>query len=193
MSNSSCDPARWEKLGTELRLRTRIFDVTSVQYRHGPRNSARDFVVINSSDWVNVVAVTIDHQLVLVRQFRFGIDDFSVEVPGGIIEAGEDPVVAGVRELLEETGYSGSDARLLGSVHPNPAIQSNKCHLVLVENARKTHELDWDIDEELQVVTVPVDEVFRMAQGGRITHSLVLNALFLFEPIWRATKADKKA
>lgn len=191
MSSKPCDPSRWEKLATETRLKTRIFDVLSVQYRHGPRDRTRDFTVINAPDWVNVVALTTDRQLVLVRQFRFGIDEFSLEVPGGVIESGEDPVVAGMRELLEETGYSGTDARLLGSVHPNPAIQSNHCHLVLVENVRKTHELDWDDDEEIHVLTQPVDDVLALARSGGIKHALVLNALFLFEPHWRALQARK--
>lgn len=182
-------PARWEKLSADTRLSTRIFDVTSVHYRHGPRARSRDFIVINAPDWVNVIALTTDHRLVLVRQFRFGIDEFSLEVPGGVIEAGEDPVVAGVRELAEETGYAGPHARLLGTVHPNPAIQSNRCHLVLVEGAMKQHELDWDEDEEMHVETRPVGEVLALARTGAITHSLVLNALFLFEARWAEINA----
>lgn len=189
--SSSHDPARWEKLASETKLKTRIFDVLSVQYRHGPRNSSRDFTVIQAPDWVNVVALTTDCQLVLVRQFRFGIDEFSLEVPGGVIEHGEDPVNAGLRELTEETGFSGTNARLLGSVHPNPAIQANRCHLVLVENVRKTHELAWDPHEEMHVRTMPVDEVYALARKGGITHSLVLNALLLFEPHWHALRSRK--
>ncbi len=192
MCSKPCDPSRWEKLASESRLTTRIFDVLSVQYRHGPRDRTRDFTVIKAPDWVNVIALTTDRQLVLVRQFRFGIDEFSLEVPGGVIETGEDPIVAGMRELAEETGYSGADARLLGSVNPNPAIQSNHCHLVLVENVRKTHELEWDEDEEINVLTKPVDEVYALARNGGITHALVLNALFLFEPRWRALHAGAK-
>jgi ADP-ribose pyrophosphatase len=189
MSSPSCDPARWEKLSAETKFSTRVFDVLSVQYRHGPRDRSRDFSVIRPPDWVNVVAVTTDQQLVLVRQFRFGVDEFSLEVPGGVIEPGEDPIVAGLRELAEETGYSGTNARLLGIVNPNPAIQSNQCHLVLVEQVRKTHELAWDQDEEIHVLTKPVEEVLALGRSGAITHSLVLNALFLFEPHWRRLRA----
>lgn len=189
MSSSSSEPARWQKLTKELRYHTRVFDVTAVKYHHGPRGIAREFSVIDAPDWVNVVAVTEAGELVLVRQFRYGTDEFSLEVPGGVIEAGEDPVAAGVRELAEESGYAGSDARLLGSVHPNPAIQSNQCHLVLVSHARKVHELAWDEDEEMEVLTKPVDEVMALARSGQITHSLVMNALFLFEEHWRTSKS----
>ena len=136
-----------------------------------------------------MVALTPDGRLVLVRQFRFGRDDFSLEIPGGIIEAGEDPVAAAVRELAEETGFTGGRTRMLGSVHPNPAIQNNRCHLVLVEGAVRSQEMAWDPDEEIAVSTAPVDEVLAWARDGRITHSLVLCGLFLFEGWWRERRA----
>lgn len=150
------------------------------------RGNERDFVCLSAPDWVNVVAVTNDGKIVLVRQFRFGTDDLSLEVPGGVMEAGEDPVTAGVRELAEETGYAGGTARLLGTVHPNPAIQNNRFHAVLVEGVERTRALDWDADEELEILTAPVEQVLADARSGRITHSLCLCALFLFEPLWRA-------
>ena len=109
-----------------------------------------------------------------------------IATTGGVIDAGEAPLAAGVRELAEETGFTGTAARLLGSVHPNPAMQNNRCHFVFVEGARRTAPLDWDEDEELQTLTLPVDEVLAMAHNGGITHGLVMNALMLFEPVWRA-------
>jgi len=186
--SSPAGPSRWEIVGRETRLQTRIFDVLGTRYRHPGRGTERDFVVVRAPDWVNVVALTPDGHLVLVRQFRYGIDEFSLEVPGGVMEPGEDAVAAALRELREETGYSGAPAKLLGSVHPNPAIQSNRCHFVFVEGATKTHELEWDADEEMHIETRPVDEVLALAHSGGIVHGLVLNALMLFEPHWRARR-----
>jgi len=177
-------PFRWKKLREEPYATTRIFDVVRAIYHHPRREKPQDFFVINPPDWVNVVALTTDRQLVLVRQFRYGINEFSLEIPGGIIEAGEDPVAAGVRELREESGFVGHNARLLGSVHPNPAMQSNRCHLVLVEEAQRSADLEWDPDEEMEILTKPVDEVYALAQSGGITHSLVLDGLLLFAPHW---------
>ncbi|MFZ5494335.1 MAG: NUDIX hydrolase [Verrucomicrobiota bacterium] len=177
-------PLRWHKLREEPHSTTRIFDVVRAFFRHPRREKEQDFFVINPPDWVNVVALTPDGQLVLVRQFRYGINDFSLEIPGGVIDPGEDPVAAGVRELREESGYVGARARLLGSVHPNPAMQSNRCHLVLVEQARREAAPDWDPDEEFEILTKPVEEVFALAAGGGITHAMVLNALLLFQPHW---------
>jgi ADP-ribose pyrophosphatase len=186
--NPSSEPSRWESLSHTSVAKTRIFDVRSTRFRHPVRKTERDFVVIEAPDWVNVVALTPDHRIVLVRQFRYGIDEFSLEIPGGVIEAGEAPLVAGPRELREETGYTGASAQLLGTVRPNPAMQNNRCHFVFVDQATLTVPLEWDADEEIQVTALPVDEVFALARSGRITHGLVLDALFFFEPIWRAMK-----
>jgi ADP-ribose pyrophosphatase len=192
MTSVPSGPSRWERLKDALQIRTAIFDLLNVRFRHPTRCTERDFVVIDAPDWVNVVAVTPDEQLVLVRQFRYGINEFSLEIPGGIIERGEEPIAAGVRELREETGYIGAPAILLGRVHPNPAIQSNRSHFVLVENAVRSAELAWDGDEEIEVSTVPVAEVFAAIRRGEITHGLVLNALMHFEVWWRGRAAPPK-
>ncbi len=181
-------PARWVRGEPRVVAHTRILDVQSVPFHHPRRGARRDFVVVSAPDWVNVLAHTTDDRLVLVNQFRYGIDAFSWEIPGGVIEAGEDPVLAGVRELLEETGYAGSGARLLASVHPNPAFMNNRCHLVLVEDCRLAAPVAWDVDEEIETVAVPVGEVYARARSGGITHSLVLDALLFFEPLWRAKR-----
>lgn len=179
-------PAVWQKLHAVTHAETPILNVDRVRYRHPVRGGERDFIVVRAPDWVNVLAVTPDGKLVMVRQFRFGIDGFSLEIPGGVIDPGEDPLAAGLRELREETGYSGARARLLGSVHPNPAIQSNRCHFVLVEDATLTDALEWDENEEIEVTVLPVEEVMARARSGGITHALVIDALMLFEPLWRA-------
>lgn len=188
MNKPEHSPSRWEKQGESILTRTRIFDLRTAHYRHPVRKTERDFYVVHSPDWVNVVALTSDHHLVLVRQFRFGVDDFSVEIPGGVMDLGEEPVAAGLRELREETGYVGKNARIIGRVHSNPAILSNACHFVFVEQVVRSAELQWDADEEIEVMTVPVDEVYSWAHSGRITHSLVLDALLCFWPYWMEIK-----
>ena len=181
-------PVRWERRGERMLAATRILELLEVGFYHPNRRIERDFVAIRTPDWVNVLALTPDGRLILVRQFRFGSNDFSLEIPGGMIEAGEDPVAAGERELREETGYVGDSARLLASVRPNPAIMENQSHFVLVEGAAPRVPPDWDHDEEIEVLSAPAGEVLAMARAGEINHSLVVAALMHFEPVWRARR-----
>ena len=177
----SGEVSRWERGSERTLVSTKVLDLLSVHFRHPVRGMERDFTIVHAPDWVNVLAVTPEDHLVLVRQFRFGANDFSLELPGGMIEAGEAPEAAGVRELLEETGFGGGAVRSLGAVRPNPAIMDNHCHYVLVEGAVPTGPLDWDADEEIEVVTAPVAAVLDWARTGVITHSLSVAALLLFE------------
>src|SRR2546430_14817831 len=102
--------------------------------------SEHEVFVIDAVDWVNVVAVTADNHLVMVEQYRHGTNTVGLEIPGGMVDREDaSPVAAGVRELREETGYEGQTPRILGKILPNPAIQSNTCHTVLVENCRLKH------------------------------------------------------
>jgi ADP-ribose pyrophosphatase len=175
------EPARWERGAGTVLASTRVLELRSVRFRHPVRGTERDFVIAHAPDWVNVVAQTPDDRIVLVRQFRFGSNELSLEIPGGVMEAGEDPVSAGLRELSEETGYGGGEPSILGSVYPNPAIQDNRCHFVLVRGAVPRGPMNWDHDEEIQFSTAPTDEVLGWARSGAISHSLSVAALMLFE------------
>lgn len=172
-------PAHWELRGERIIARTRVFDLCGLTYRHPKRGTEREFISLKAPDWVNVVALTESRELILVRQFRYGINALSLEVPGGVMEPGEDPVAAGLRELAEETGYEGGSARLLGSLHPNPAIMGNRCHVVLAEGVARTRAHDWDADEELELSLAPLERALAWVADGTITHSLSVCALML--------------
>ncbi len=189
---NSGSPPPWTRGATRVLAKTRILELWGVMFTHPVRKEAGEFSVIHTRDWVNIVATTPDHHMVLVRQFRYGINGPSLEIPGGIIEEGEKPIQAGLRELREETGFVGAHARLLGSIHPNPAIQDNRCHLVWVDNATLQAPIAWDEHEELEILTLPIKEVYGLAREGGITHSLVLNGLFLFEPHWALMQAESR-
>lgn len=180
---------RWETLRQDPVADCRVFRVGRKTCRHPVRQREQDFFVIDSPDWVHVVARTTTGEIVLVNQFRFGTEEFSLEVPGGIMEPGEEPVTAALRELREETGFGGGEARLAARIRPNSAIQSNSCHLVVIEGVKPLSAVDWDEHEEIQTVLLPVEEVYRLARTGGITHALSLTALFFFEPTARAGKS----
>ena len=178
-------PLAWETIREEDVADCRVFRVRRRFCRHPVRQTTGDFFVVESPDWVNVVALTAENEIVMVNQYRFGSEAVSLEIPGGIIEPGEEPIDAARRELLEETGFGEGEARLLGSIHPNPAIQNNHCHLVFLDGARCIAPHSWDEHEEIQVETIPVDAALARAREGKITHALTLDAFFLFEPEWR--------
>ena len=170
----------WEIFPDRVLLQTPI-----VTIRKGPvlcRRSGRrkDFYLFDFPDWVNVVAVTSDGQIVLIRQFRYGSNRVEIEIPGGMVDPGEDPVAAGCRELLEETGYAGIHARIIGRVCPNPAIQRNHCYTVLIEQARKVEDPRMDEMEDIETSTVTVEAVRGYMTSGQIEHGLVLNALMFY-------------
>lgn len=178
-------PQPWRRVADRELLKTRVFDVRGSQFEHPDREGSKEFFVIDAPDWAVVAAVTAAGELVLVRQFRFGVQSLSLELPGGVIEPGEDPALAAARELAEETGYAGKEPVVLGIVHPNPAIQSNRSHLILIADVERTQRTSWDVDEEIGLQCLPVPEVMRRARAGEITHALMLNALFMLEPWWR--------
>jgi ADP-ribose pyrophosphatase len=160
----------------------RIFKVRSDE-KVSPRTGQKhDFFVIECVDWVNVIAVTPDRQLVMVEQYRHGSNTVELEIPGGIMDASDaSPVATGVRELREETGFEGERARLLGNVFANPAIMNNTCHTVIIENCALRHSVEWDSGEDMATRLVPIADLPGLVATGKIRHPLVVVALYYFE------------
>ena len=175
----------WKKVRSTPIGDFRIFKLRS-DVKISPRTGKEhDFYVLDSVDWVNVIAVTPDQQLVMVEQYRHGSDTVELEIPGGMMDAGEtDPVATAVRELREETGYEGEHARLLGRIHSNPAILTNVTYTVLIENCRLQHGVEFDHGEDLETHLVPVTEIPKLVADEKIGHSLVVVALYHFE-LWQ--------
>src|ERR1043166_3819581 len=139
----------WKKISSQPLGDFRIFSLRSDRKISPRTRQEHDFFVLDSVNWVNVIALTPDQQLVMIEQFRHGTNTVELEIPGGLMDTGESPVAAGVRELREETGYEGERARVLGQISPNPAIMSNKCFTVLIENCRSMHPVEFDSGEDL--------------------------------------------
>lgn len=175
----------WHKHGSRIAYRNRIHSLREVAYSLEPSDNVREYTVFEFADWVNIIPVTPEGQFVMIRQFRHGIDEDTLEIPGGLIDAHEtDPLEAAVREMREETGYTSTDVIHIGTVHPNPAIQNNLCHSYLARDVKLAGAQDLDTTESIQVELMDRDKVFEALRSGGITHALVLAAfayLMLFE------------
>src|SRR5262249_54736702 len=113
----------------------------------------------------------------LVRQFRAASMHDSLEAPGGLLEPGEDPCAAGARELLEETGYAGDPAVVLGTLWSNPSIMTSRTTTIVIKNARQVAEPKLDHSEEVAIELVAVSDIPRLIREGRIDHALCVAGL----------------
>lgn len=169
--------AAWERLASEHAAPMILFRPRYDRVRSPRTGEVCVRLVLETPDWVNVIPVTPDGDLVMVRQYRFGTGIVTTEIPGGVVEPGEDPRACAERELREETGYTSESWTYLGAVEPNPAFQDNRCHHFLARDVRLTHAPSLDDGEDVAVVIMSPTRLVAEVHAGRIAHSLVITAL----------------
>ena len=143
-------------------------------------NHEATFSILKAPDWINVVALTKDNKIVLVEQFRYGIEEPTLELPGGVVDPGEHPKETSIRELKEETGFAGDEVIYLGKVSSNPAMQNNYTHTYFIKNCEKVSEQNLDGNERINVHVIPLDEFMELVASGEVHHSLVVAAVAKF-------------
>jgi len=167
----------WRRVAHRAGPTLRIFRARFDRMVNPRTGSEVEAVVLETPTWANVVALTPEREMVLVRQHRFGIDGPTTEIPGGMVELDEAPLLGAQRELLEETGYSSQRWSALGSSQPNPAFHNNLCHHFLAEDCQRTAEPALDEGEDVEVFLRPIADVVDAVRRGQIQNSLVLCAL----------------
>lgn len=167
----------WTKERSTVLGDYRIFRLREDESRSPRTGRLHTFYVLEATDWVNVIPLTIAGNVVMVHQYRHGTEDVTLELPAGMVDPGDsDPAQAAARELAEETGYEAAAFTLLGSVAPNPAFLDNRCHTYLAAPARATSAPNPQGAEELALEEVPLTSIPDLIRNGRITHSLTISA-----------------
>ena len=167
----------WDRTSTERGPDLGLLQVRYDWMRHPAGGQPLKRLVLESVDWVNCVALTASGLSVMVEQYRFGLGACTLETPGGMVDAGETPLAAAQRELLEESGYGGGTWRSLGAVEPNPAIHPHLCHHFLAEGVERVGEPTPGLGEAIRVHLATLDEIRTAMRDGRLRHVLALSAL----------------
>jgi 8-oxo-dGTP pyrophosphatase MutT (NUDIX family) len=178
-------PRPWRLLAEDHLQHCKVFDVHRATMESPETGDPHPFYRIESPAWVNVVALTPRDELVMVRQFRQGSRELTLEIPGGIVDPGETPAQAARRELLEETGYGAERLESLGSINPNPALFGNRCHMQVALGCEPRTAIRNGPTEETVVELLPLSRLQATVRAGGIDHALVVAALYSFE-LWRS-------
>ncbi len=171
-------PQPWRVKSSETVADCRIFKVRKDVVFSPRTGEVHDMFVLEQPNWVNIIPLTSDEQVVMVEQWRHGTRSVHLETPGGLMDERESPEQCARRELLEETGYEAGKIVHLGTVHPNPSIQNNLQHYELAIDCRKVAEPKLDHAEDIAVQLIPLADVARLIETGKISHGIVIGGFY---------------
>lgn len=171
---------QWQKKSRRQILETKVMTVTEID-SVSPRGDTGTYIVMDAPDWVIVIPILKNpDRFLMVKQWRHGTQSLSTEFPGGVMDAGETPEQAALRELKEETGCTGGKLIYLGSMSPNPALMSNRVHCFAAEDISEPGNQHLDPDEFVEYFPLPCDEVYQKMGSQEYPHALMTAALELY-------------
>ena len=169
---------KWKKIKSKQIFVNKIFGFREDLVVSHKTNKEHPVWAMDVPDWINIIPITPDGKVIFIKQYRFGTEEITLEVPGGMVEKDEDPKLAAVREMTEETGYTSDEVHQIGVVTPNPALMTNKTFSYVALNVEKTEEQNLDSMEDIEVLEVGLDEVKELIKNGEINHALVVSAFY---------------
>lgn len=178
MSDSfSFSKPKWDIIEDKKLLETPIFSLHERELLPDKQSTPSPFIVLNAPDWINIIALTENLEVVLVEQYRAGIHKSTLEIPGGMVDKGEAPIEAAKRELLEETGFQSEKWKLLGKTSANPAFMNNFTSIFLAEECTKTGNQQLDGNEDIDIHILELDHFLNLVKNSTIHHSVVVAAV----------------
>lgn len=182
--------SHWKVLKSEELFKAGLFRVRVDQCQLPDGRVMPRYYTFEFPDWVNVIPVTKNHELVLIKQYRHSAEQVFLEIPGGSTHLNESTSIrsAAARELLEETGYESKEWVECGSHYPNPAMQNNRLHTFLALNCDRVSEPQLDPYEDIEVVLFPIKEIVSLLEDGEFSHSLIAASVSVCLPKLRALK-----
>lgn len=169
---------RWKKLSSKYIYDDRWFRARADSCAFPDGRIIEPYYVVELPDWCNTVVVTADERIILVRQYRYPVDQTTYELPGGIIEKGEDPLNAAIREMEEETGYTSEDVSFLMKLAPNPAINNNTAYFFLAKNAVPAGKQHFDALEDMDTVSFSKEEIWQLLRENQLQHGVQIGPLY---------------
>ena len=170
----------WPRIRSRSVGSFRVFSIradTTVSPRTGVEH---DFYVIETQDWVNIIPLTADRRVAMIKQYRHGSGEVTLEIPGGLVDVGETPESAAARELLEETGYQAEEIVKIGVSNPNPAIFNNRCYTFVARNATRVGDPLPDKTEDIEAELIPLADIPELIRKGKIDHAIVISAFYWY-------------
>ena len=171
---------KWKKKSSKYLLDNKIFKMREDLVTSPKLGSDHNVWVMEVPTWVNIIPITPGGEVVLVNQYRFGMNKSSLEIPGGMADLHEKPMEAAIRELKEETGYEAKEVIEIGRVESNPAIMSNHTYTYLALHSEKSSEQNLDGTEDIEIVLKHINEIPDLIRNGVIEHALVVSAFYFY-------------
>jgi 8-oxo-dGTP pyrophosphatase MutT (NUDIX family) len=171
----------WPVISREQVGYFRLFSLTKKKVRSPRTGEIREVQTLQFPDWVLILALTPQEEVVMVRQYRHGTEQVCLELPGGLVDPADDTSESSARrELLEETGYQSNELILVGECYPQPAVLTNKCLFYLAPNAFRVQNQNLDAGEDIEILKIPLKEIPLKIKSAEIDHGMVLLAFFFF-------------
>lgn len=169
---------RWKKLASDKVYSDRWFQARADKCEFPDGRIIEPYYVVELPNWANIFVVTSDEKIVLVRQYRYPVDQVTYELPGGVIDRGEDPKAAAIREMKEETGFHSDEVEFVCQLSPNPAINNNTAYFFLAKNAIPGEKKSFDAFEDIDICLFTKEEFLQLLRENKMQHGVQLGPVY---------------